>query len=244
MVGDMENTAEVAAAKSALRTRVRRLRNLRVRSGGHPGEPVPRRIRDDAIVSHLIEELDRRDPARTGAVGAYSPLPGEPGGSDLPEQLARTGREVWLPVVDAPGEELRWARWRGDAASRTGAYGIREPAPGSDDDAGPAGGWAADIAAAADVTARSLLPGLVCLLIPCLAVGPDGVRLGQGGGFYDRSLVSIPPDGSEHGKLLACVDHEEFGIPVPGTDLDVTVPAVVTDTGVFPTGRPADHRHP
>jgi hypothetical protein len=35
---------------------------------------------------------------------------------------------------------------------------------------------------------------------------------------------------------LALVDHEEFGVPVPRTTLDLAVPVVVTDDGVSPTG--------
>ncbi|MDB5999636.1 MAG: 5-formyltetrahydrofolate cyclo-ligase, partial [Rhizobacter sp.] len=31
------------------------------------------------------------------------------------------------------------------------------------------------------------------LLIPCLGYGPGGLRLGYGGGFYDRTLASLTP---------------------------------------------------
>lgn len=128
-------------------------------------------------------------------------------------------------MVDAPGRPLRWARWTGAARTRQAAFGIREPLPGDGD-------------GDATVDTAVLLPRLVCLVLPALAVGPDGVRLGQGGGFYDRSVASAPPGGAEHGRLMAIVDHEEFGITVPGTDLDISVPVVVTDQGVFPTDTP------
>ena len=31
------------------------------------------------------------------------------------------------------------------------------------------------------------------LIIPCLGYGPGGVRLGYGGGFFDRALASLTP---------------------------------------------------
>ena len=31
------------------------------------------------------------------------------------------------------------------------------------------------------------------LLLPCVGYGPEGVRLGYGGGFYDRTIASLKP---------------------------------------------------
>jgi 5-formyltetrahydrofolate cyclo-ligase len=30
------------------------------------------------------------------------------------------------------------------------------------------------------------------LLVPCVGFGPGGLRLGYGGGFYDRTLAALP----------------------------------------------------
>lgn len=158
-------------------------------------------------------------------MAAYLPLPTEPGGPDLPEAIAATGRPVWLPTVDAPGRPLRWVRWRGQELTRIGAFGIREPVPDN---------------ASEPVDTETLIGDLSSLVIPALAVGSDGVRLGQGGGFYDRTLGACASNPENHGKLMAIVDHEEFGLSVPATELDITVPVVVTDRGVFPTG-PSGH---
>ena len=69
---------------------------------------------------------------------------------------------------------------RHGAGLRPGAFGILEP---------PADLPAADPA----VFARPLA------LIPCLAAGRDGVRLGRGGGYYDRFLAHY-----KGAKLLLC----------------------------------------
>ncbi|MDL2337507.1 MAG: 5-formyltetrahydrofolate cyclo-ligase, partial [Pseudomonadota bacterium] len=34
-------------------------------------------------------------------------------------------------------------------------------------------------------------PDLV--LLPCVGYGPEGVRLGYGGGFYDRTVAALKP---------------------------------------------------
>lgn len=39
------------------------------------------------------------------------------------------------------------------------------------------------------------VPGLEpqLLLVPCVGFGPVGLRLGYGGGFYDRTLATVSP---------------------------------------------------
>jgi 5-formyltetrahydrofolate cyclo-ligase len=213
----------------------RRLRARRTTLAATPD----RARRDAALVTNLCRYLDTLDTldaidGRPVAVAAFAPLPGEPGGADLPDRLAATGRQVWLPVVDAPGRPLRWLPDVGPDHRRTAAYGIREPVP---------------VPSATGVDAPlplSALPAGLVVVLPALAVDADGVRLGQGGGFYDRTFA---PDTIRHsgnirtragaayrGRLLALVDHEEFGVPVPRTTLDLAVPVVVTDDGVSPTG--------
>jgi 5-formyltetrahydrofolate cyclo-ligase len=210
----------------------RRLRARRTTLAATPD----RARRDAALVTNLCRYLDTLDSpdGRPAAVAAFAPLPGEPGGADLPDRLAATGRQVWLPVVDAPGRPLRWLPDVGPDHRRTAAYGIREPVP---------------VPSATGVDAPLPLPALpagLVVVLPALAVDADGVRLGQGGGFYDRTFA---PDTIRHsgnirtragaayrGRLLALVDHEEFGVPVPRTTLDLAVPVVVTDDGVSPTG--------
>ncbi len=212
----MDTPTDTADAKTALRARIRQDRTRR----------LPDRIeRDRAIVGYLTAELDRRDSTGEGtggtrAVAAFDPLPGEPGGTDLPEALAVTGRDVWLPVVTGPGIPLRWVTWRGAEHTRTGAFGIREPVPVDGD---------------SPVTTDHLLAVVGSVIIPALAVGTGGARLGQGGGFYDRTFAASTATDENHDRLIAVVDHEEFGVAVPATAFDITVDVVVTDSGTFRT---------
>ncbi|PSL54156.1 5-formyltetrahydrofolate cyclo-ligase [Saccharothrix carnea] len=131
-------------------------------------------------------------------VCAYVASAVEPGSLTMVEALAARGLRVLLPVV--VGEELDWAPF--DGRLRVGAFGLREPV-------GPLLG-----ASAVGVAAL--------VLVPALAVDHGGVRLGKGGGFYDRALRLSA------GPAVALVRDEEFVPSLPAEPHDVRVDAVLT----------------
>ena len=67
--------------------------------------------------------------------------------------------------------------------------------------------------------------GLV--LVPALAVAPDGTRLGRGGGSYDRALHRLP----DSAVTVALVFHDELRPDLPRDPWDVPVAAAVTPEG-------------
>jgi 5-formyltetrahydrofolate cyclo-ligase len=137
----------------------------------------------------------------TGAatVAGHVPTAEEPGHGRLPGVLP--GR-VLLPVVPARGRELSWAEY--DGRLSPGRFGLQEPP-------GPRLPPAA--LAAADV-----------VVVPALAVGADGTRLGRGGGYYDRALLHARPGA----VLVAVVFDEELLDVVPAGSHDRRMTAVVT----------------
>ena len=113
------------------------------------------------------------EPALTSArtVAAYWPLGSEPDTRPLLTALLERGTEVLLPVL-REDRDLDWARYGGDPDELVGAgSGTLRPR-------GPALGVEAVLRAQA-------------LVVPALAVTPKGVRLGRGGGSYDRVLARI-----------------------------------------------------
>jgi 5-formyltetrahydrofolate cyclo-ligase len=148
----------------------------------------------DAVTDVLSARL-----AGAAVVAGYVPAADEPGHGRLPDALP--GR-VLLPVVPARGRELSWAEHRGPLAA--GRFGLLEPL-------GPRLPPAA--LATADV-----------VVVPALAVAPDGTRLGRGGGFYDRALVHARADA----VLVAVVFDEEVLPVLPAGPHDRRVTAVVT----------------
>ncbi len=150
---------------------------------------------------------------RPGTVCAYWPVGGEPGSAELLESLVRRGCRVLLPLVNRLGP-LDWAEYTGAASLRAGPLGLLEPT-------GPRLGTA-------------VIATAVLVLVPALAVDWRGVRLGRGGGHYDRTLPLATPDT----PLIAVVRDEEVLASVPVQPHDVPVTAALTPgRGLFPLPR-------
>jgi 5-formyltetrahydrofolate cyclo-ligase len=125
--------------------------------------PESARNADDAALTAAAVRLAEgvADP-----VCAYVPVGPEPGGPSLVDALVEAGHDVLLPIVPRVRGPLEWARF--DGTFERGPLGLREP-----------GGPRLGVEAIG-------LAGLV--LVPGLAVDRDGIRLGRGAGYYDRTL--------------------------------------------------------
>ncbi|MQA32020.1 5-formyltetrahydrofolate cyclo-ligase [Modestobacter roseus] len=155
--------------------------------------------------------------ART--IAAYAPEPVEPGAPLLPAALDRLDARVLLPVIPATGRQLQWAV--ATAQLVAGRYGLLEPV-------GPRFGPSE--LATADV-----------VVVPALAVSRAGVRLGRGGGYYDRALQHARPDA----LLVALVFDDELVDHLPAEPHDQPVSAVVTpSTGWLRLPAPPAHADP
>jgi len=66
------------------------------------------------------------------------------------------------------------------------------------------------------------------VIVPAVAVDRSGIRLGRGGGSYDRALARVP-DGT---LVVAALYHDELVAALPFEDHDRRVHAVVTPAGV------------
>ena len=158
-----------------------------------------------AIARHLVETSEVR---RAATVAAYVSIGTEPGTGPLLDALVAMGRRVILPVV-LPDLDLEWAVYDGPDNLARARRGLLEPT-------GERLGLEA--VATADV-----------VLTPGLAVDRSGMRLGQGGGCYDRTLGRVPV-GTFTCTLL--YDGEVLD-EVPAAPHDRRVSAVVTPgTGV------------
>ena len=102
-----------------------------------------------------------------GCVACYVDVPPEPPTGPLLAALLARGYRVLLPLLRAD-RDLGWGEYDAAAGLVPARWGLREPA-------GPDLGT--DAIGAADV-----------VIVPAVAVARDGVRLGRGGGSYDRAL--------------------------------------------------------
>ena len=153
-----------------------------------------------AVATALLKGL-----SRVRAFTAYVPEEDEPGHGRIPASFTQLGARVLLPVVPPEGRELAWAVDTGRLAP--GRYGLLEPV-------GPR------LGPTAIGTAH-------VVVLPALAVDRQGVRLGRGGGYYDRALVHARPDA----VLVAVVFDDEFVDELPVEPHDRRVTAVGTPSG-------------
>ncbi|MGW6055249.1 5-formyltetrahydrofolate cyclo-ligase [Streptomyces sp. NPDC055189] len=179
---------------------------------------VRRRLtRDDAqkaaaVLADRALELPELSGART--VAAYVSVGSEPGTRALLDALHARGTRVLLPVLLADND-LDWAAYAGAGSlarvQRPGKMELLEP---SGAPLGP------DAVVAADA-----------VLLPGLAVDEHGMRLGRGGGSYDRVLARLGRAGADPALVVLLYDTEVVG-RVPREPHDKPVHAVVTPSGV------------
>lgn len=142
-----------------------------------------------------------------GQVCCYVAIGTEPDTGPLLEALRERGVRVLLPVL-LPDGDLDWAAYEDEQALRPGPRGTRSPA-------GPALGI--DAITSADA-----------VLVPGVAVDRSGVRLGRGGGSYDRALARVPVG------TFTCVlvYDDEVGVEVPVEAHDRPVTAAAHPAGI------------
>ncbi|MGW7088684.1 5-formyltetrahydrofolate cyclo-ligase [Streptomyces sp. NPDC054871] len=176
-----------------------------------------RLTRDDAqkaaaVLADRALELPELAGART--VAAYVSVGSEPGTRALLDALHARGTRVLLPVL-LDDNDLDWAAYEGEGSlarvQHPGKIQLLEPSGAR---LGP------DAVLAADV-----------VLLPGLAVDARGMRLGRGGGSYDRVLARLGRAGADPALVVLLYDTEVVA-HVPQEAHDKPVHAVVTPSGV------------
>lgn len=129
--------------------------------------PLDRRT---AMANDIAAGLDTLLPDRGGrTIAVYWPIRGE---LDLRGWMAKAheaGAMIALPVIVEKSSPVEFHHWTPDARMRVGEWRIPVPE-----------------------TARAVTPDVV--IVPLLGVDGDNYRLGNGGGYYDRTLARLPGD--------------------------------------------------
>ena len=142
-------------------------------------------------------------------IGAYWPIKGEfdplPAlyrwSEGAPDGVTRC---IGLPVADRATGSLRFHVWYPGCPMELDAYDISKP-KGTEQ-------FAPDM-----------------LIVPCLGYGPGGLRLGYGGGFFERTLLSIRPR-----PVTVGVSYTHGFLPMlRASDKDVQLDAMLTEDGVM-----------
>ena len=172
-------------------------------------------VAEVGVAARGLAEVLLADPEvrRAASVAAYVSIGNEPGTGPLLDGLVAAGKRVILPVV-LPDNDLDWAVYAGEGALTRARLGLLEPT-------GPTLGL--DAIGTPDA-----------VLVPGVAVARDGLRLGRGGGSYDRALGRVPV-----GTFTCVLLYDgEVGLDVPREPHDRPVTAAATPTRIvrFPTG--------
>ncbi|WP_155341949.1 5-formyltetrahydrofolate cyclo-ligase [Acrocarpospora corrugata] len=173
-----------------------------------------------------IDEISRRESARAirenlldqpwvqmaGLVAGYWSIGTEPSTHGLVFALWKHGATVILPVL-RPDSDLDWAVYDGPDSVAPGPFGIMEPV---------------DTRRGVDTIRTAAL-----VIVPALAVDRStGMRLGRGGGSYDRALARVGPNV----PTVALLHEGELINGVPSEPHDRPVRYAALPSGLFVTG--------
>jgi 5-formyltetrahydrofolate cyclo-ligase len=142
-------------------------------------------------------------------IGTYIAVQGEADPAVIATDLRAAQKQLYLPIVQIPAS-LRFAPWQRDTALQLNSFNIPEPVAAS--------------------SALREAHTLDILLMPLLAFTDTGIRLGMGGGYYDRSLAQ-----HVRGKpLLVGIAHEfQRQAALPEHPWDVRVDFVITEQSFY-----------
>ena len=124
------------------------------------------RLQYDAAIGAQVLAWWRTRPVQT--LGIFWPMRGEPDLRKPYAELAAQGVQLALPLVVERDAPLQFAAWAPGDALVPDALGASIPAQ----------------------TGVMLHPE--ALLIPCVGFNAERIRLGYGGGYYDRTLAVTP----------------------------------------------------
>ena len=124
-----------------------------------------RHQRAERYVEHnLLHLLDIPEVSRATVIASYYSYGVEPDTHAFNRAVIAGGRTLILPRIS--GDEIEWVEWNGREETLAIKGKFHEPQ--------------GEIFASLD--------SIDVVLVPALAIDPDGYRLGQGGGYYDRAL--------------------------------------------------------
>lgn len=179
----------------------------RIRAG-FPGD-MQRQLESEAICRHLMA-WKQYDTA--SCIGFYMPMKREADITPVIIDALAHGKMVALPRVEDKGM-MSFRSLTALEQLNKGSYGILEP-----NNTAPI------------VTADAI----EVLVVPIEAIRHDGLRLGKGGGFYDRLLAQ------RHGLTIGAVLSWQWADDIPQEAWDQTLDAAVDHNGIHLFGTSMD----
>ena len=146
--------------------------------------------------------------SKESLIAPYLPMGSEMDVRPLMAALVAQGHELCLPVCLAPHAPVIFRRYATGDALAADAMGIDAPLD----------------------EAQTVQPDLV--LLPLLGFDASGMRLGRGGGYYDRTLAALR---AARRDIMACgvAFHMQMVDKCPSAPHDQVLDAVLTEIGLI-----------
>lgn len=167
----------------------------------------------EAAARHFMFALMASDPGPDAVVAVYWPIGDEIDTRPLIDLLEDAGFRLALPVVAGRGQPLDFRAWTPGEPLVDGHHGVMVPPP----------------------TAPLVRPRV--LATPLLAFDDACMRLGYGGGYYDRTLARLRADGQGPVTALGFAYHGQHMDHVPQGGDDAHLDGVVTDKAIYWSGK-------
>ena len=148
--------------------------------------------------------LDFLSPLPAGIISFYMPIKGEVNCQPLIEALLVKGWQAALPKIIAKDTALQFRLWQPDCEMQPEIWKIPVPQ-----------------------NTELAVPNV--LLIPLVGFDQFGHRLGNGGGFYDRSLAAIKPKPLAIGIGLESLQLDD----IKAQPHDIAMDYVVTEQTIY-----------
>lgn len=169
----------------------------------------------EAAARHFMFALLAGEPEPGATVAVYWPLGDEIDSRPLIDLLEIGGFRLALPVVTGRDQPLLFRAWVPGEPLVDGHHGVMVPPE----------------------TAPAVRPRVV--VTPLLAFDDACMRLGYGGGYYDRTLAALRADGQGPVTALGLAYHGQHVDHVPHDGDDARLDGVVTDKAIFWTRKDA-----
>lgn len=174
-----------------------------IRQAQNVGHPEVNKYRGWLMLQHL-RSLPAWKNART--VLCFASTGTEPNTEDLLQAVLESDRNLCLPRIGEKIGQMDAVKVAGLFALAPNKYGILQPPP----------------------SLPATPPSQIDLVVvPCLAMTAQGVRLGHGGGYYDRFLRKL---GCPTVAFCPSAQILEY---IPHDDKDVSIQYVITENGIL-----------
>ena len=158
--------------------------------------PEQRAAWSAAACEVLVAQIGQAD-----VVAAYASFGTEPDTGPLLAGLRERAIRILLPILEND-MDLSWGWYSGpDSLVRRNRPGLTRPGP---------------IPEPADSLGVDAVLSASWIVVPALAVSPDGIRMGRGGGSYDRVLTRIEASPrAARPRVAALLYPGELGVDLP-----------------------------